>query len=278
MSSQGALQFARYAYPPNELGYCGPQGAQTLLRRDATAEIERRARQFEGAWCYLEFIAESVGIADPMDARVVEAYWVGNDLLSQCDPHSLDQRLGQRFRNQHGGTWRNAGGRAQPHHSFQVFEVYPWARLLAVDGNPIALSVLDRCRIRVGVVVGVEGENATVQSSPLLWDGSRFETGAMRRELVRWSANGESLLDGLLPGDTVALHWDWVCDVVTAEQASSIESREARQRAVLSASPFQDRERVDGRDLRMAERIDRPAVTPGRPGLRPASGPPPGSR
>ena len=30
MSVQGALLFARYAYPPNELGYCGPDGAGAL--------------------------------------------------------------------------------------------------------------------------------------------------------------------------------------------------------------------------------------------------------
>jgi hypothetical protein len=39
------------------------------------------------------------------------------------------------------------------------------------------------------------------------------------------------------PGDRVALHWDWVCDVITEEQASSIESREARQLAVLGGLP-----------------------------------------
>jgi hypothetical protein len=239
VSAEGALLFARYAYPPNELGYCGPEGSQALLHKEAIAEIERRARQFEGAWCYLEFIAESAGLHDPLDARVVEAYWVGNDLLSQCDPGALGQRLAVRFRGQHGGTWRTAGDRAQAHHSFQVFEVYPWARLLATAGNPVALSVLDQCRIRVGVVLGVRGEEATVQSTPLLWGGSRFVPGSPSPEPVRWSADGLSLLDGVSPGDRVALHWDWVCDVITEEQASSIESREARQLAVLGELPGQ---------------------------------------
>ncbi len=80
MSTEGSLAFARYAYPPNELGYCGPAGASAMLNPDAAAEIDRRARQFEGAWAYLEFIAESCGLDDALDERVVEAYWIGNDL------------------------------------------------------------------------------------------------------------------------------------------------------------------------------------------------------
>ena len=73
MSEAGTLLFARYAYPPNELGYCGPEGADALLRPEAPAEIARRARQFEGAWSYLEFNARSAWIADPLDETVVDA-------------------------------------------------------------------------------------------------------------------------------------------------------------------------------------------------------------
>jgi hypothetical protein len=235
MSAQGALLFARYAYPPNELGYCGPVGASALLQPDSAAEIERRARQFEGAWCYLEFIAESTGIADPLDPRVVEAYWLGNDLLHQVDPGALVDRLLDRFRGQTGGTWREASDRAIAHHSFQVFEVYPWARLLLANGNPTALSVLDQCRIRTGRVVNVEGEAATVHSRPLVWDGSELTSGPIRQEVVRWSADGRSLIDRLCPGDRVALHWDWVCDLLTEEQRARVESLEAQQRTSHSA-------------------------------------------
>jgi hypothetical protein len=233
LSAEGALLFARYAYPPNELGYCGPDGAAAMLEKDATLEIERRARRFEGAWCYLEFIARSAGIADPLDARVVEAYWVGNDLLSLCDPAALLRWLEPRFQGQPGGTWREAHNRAKPHHSFQVFEVYPWARLLSSGANPIALSVLEQCRIRSGIVLRVDGENATVKSSPLIWEGSSLKMGSLRDEVVRWSTHGRSLLEAVFPGDRVALHWDWVCDVLTEEQAISMESAESSQRQAL---------------------------------------------
>jgi hypothetical protein len=236
MSDEGALLFARYAYPPNALGYCGPAGADAMLAPGAAADIERRARQFDGAWCYLEFLASSAGLADPLDARVVEAYWVGNDLLDGVDPAGLVAHLTDRFHGQFGGTWRDASARAAAHHSFQVFEVYPWLALLHAGGSPTALSVLDRCRIRTGTVVSVRGEVATVTSRPLVWDGTATAVGEARQEKVRWSVDGMALIGGLSPGDPVALHWDWICDVVTDEQAARIEAREAAQLAALEPS------------------------------------------
>lgn len=220
MTGDGAILFARYAYPPNELGYCGPDGAADLLRAD-TAEIARRARLFDGAWSYLEVIAECGGITDPLDARVVEAYWVGNDLLDAVPPGLLVDRLLTRFHDQRGGTWRDAGARAVAHHSFQVFEVYPWAALLAATGRPTALAVLDRCRIRTGTVVDVGDGTATVRSHPLAWDGATVTPGPAREEPAR------SLIGDLAPGDRVALHWDWVCDRLTARQYARLDRQEA---------------------------------------------------
>lgn len=236
MSDAGALLFARYAYPPNELGYCGPAGAADLLRSDLPGEIARRARGFEGAWAYLEFLSH--GRPDPLDVAVVEAYWVGNSLLDSSDFSDLVGFLRERFVGQKGGTWESAAGRALPHHSFQVYEVYPWAALLRRTGSPAAVSVLDRCRIRTGKIRSVEGERATVISHPLVWDGSALAAGPPRAESVAWSVDGRSLLPGLSPGDRVTLHWDWVCDVITDEQADRLETLEERRlRAVFVVPP-----------------------------------------
>jgi hypothetical protein len=227
MSVAGSLMFARYAYPPNALGYCGPAGADALLRSDAPGEIARRARQFEGAWTYLEFLAAAAGVDDPLAAEVVEAYWIGNALLDRVSSADLLDRLLDRFAGQLGGTWRTAGDRALPHHSFQVFEVYPWAAMLGAKATPVAVSVLDRCRIRTGVVLAVDGEQATVRCSPLVYAAGVLAPGAAVEEVANWSIGGRSLLAGPAPGDLVALHWDWICDVLTPTQAARVEALEA---------------------------------------------------
>ena len=229
MSSEGARLFAQYAYPPNELGYCGPEGAQAMLEPDAGAEIARRARLFEGAWSYLELLAEVAGRSDPLDMEVVDAYWLGGPLLAEVDPGLLVARLEDRFRGQLGGSWRAAGARAVPHHSFQVFEVYPWGAMLRAGRPPgPAVTVLDRCRIRTGLVVAVRGECVEVRTRPLVWDGDGLVPGPEVTEAARWSVEGSSLIEPPVSGETVALHWDWVCDVVSPLQAGWVADLEVR--------------------------------------------------
>ena len=42
MNDAGAAMFARYAYPPNELGYCGPGDGRDLLEYvSAAADVTR---------------------------------------------------------------------------------------------------------------------------------------------------------------------------------------------------------------------------------------------
>ena len=245
MAVSGTTLFARYAYPPNELGYCGPGDASVLLGRDspgAEQQIARHARQFEGAWPYLEIIASAAQIADPLDARVVEAYWIGNGLLDNVDPASLVSRLQEQFVGQVGASW--APG--LPHHSFHVFAVYPWVGLLrrggdiTGQGNDVALSVLEQCRIRWGEVVAIEGERVRVRSQPLVLRDGVLVLGPPREETAAWSVEGSSLLTSasldaqvasppVAVGDQVAMHWDWVCDVLTVAQVVQLEARSADQ-------------------------------------------------
>ena len=64
----GQALFAQYAYPPNELGYCGPTDG------GGTSGLASHAKEFDGAWPYLAAIAEAVGASDPLDEDVVGSY------------------------------------------------------------------------------------------------------------------------------------------------------------------------------------------------------------
>ena len=47
--------------------------------------------------------------------------------------------------------------------------------------------------------------------------------------------DGQALIDAPEVGALVALHWDWVCEVLTPEQAARIEHLERRTRAGAQA-------------------------------------------
>ena len=83
----GPVAFARFAYPPGALGYCGPADSSSLLTAAAEGtalrELSALAVRFGGAWPYLKLIASENGIDDPLDPLVVEAYWIGNELLER---------------------------------------------------------------------------------------------------------------------------------------------------------------------------------------------------
>ena len=228
--SAGALLFARYAYPPNALGYCGADENRTLLEygeADASdGGLVQLARSFEGAWPYLELIAGANGIDDPLDPRVVEAYWIGSPLLERVDSSSLGALLDERFRRRAGGAWEllatSIPDGGVPHHDFHVFGVYPWVGLLRSGDATDPLRVLESCRITPGRVLEVDGERATVEAQPLEWDGQTLRLGAPKPRRAAWRRDGLGFLDELRPGDRVSLHWDWICDRLTPSQSQTL--------------------------------------------------------
>ena len=131
-----------------------------------------------------------------------------------------------------------AGG--VPHHSFAVFCIYPYTGLLT-DGRkaPHALTVLDRCRIRWGRVLAVQGDQVVVESRPLTWDGDAPGPRARRRPRPSCSPSTASAWWArVAPGDWVSLHWEWVCDRLTEAQV-------ARLRRLHRAAPGDRQRPVD---------------------------------
>jgi hypothetical protein len=239
----GPLLFARYAYPPNALGLCGAEESRTLLEYgtagasdDGLAEL---ARAFEGAWPYLTLIAGANKIQDPLDSRVVEAYWVGNSLLDRVSPQTLARHVEDRFKGRVGRSWARivdavAAG-AVPHHTFHVFAVYPWLGLLRTGAVDQPLSVLDRCRIAPALVEEVDGEALIAVAPSLRWDGKTLTLGPWERRSARFGEQGLGFVSPKA-GDWVSLHWDFVCDRITLEQAWMLYRTSERALAAVNQS------------------------------------------
>ncbi len=174
--------FARYAHPPNVLGYCGPSDPNELITATSSERGSQGfaavARRFAGVWPYLELIAVSNGISDPLEDRVVEAYWIGSTLLEGVPVSSLldcvranpDGRMPSRLGRSDLEGAVLAGGIAN--HNFHVFAVYPWLALARSGRLDPAMSVLERCCIRSGRVTRVDAGNVEVWTRPVALDGT----------------------------------------------------------------------------------------------------------
>ena len=234
----GRLLFARYALMPNRLGFCGGPETRELLdyciEDEADPGIDRLIGQFEAAYPYLCFIARSTGIKNPLDPRVVEAYWLGGSLLENVEARAffdyvgeqLGRRIPDRLRPLVQGKVPEG---ARPHHSFHVLDVSTRTGAL-----PEQIEALDRCRIAVGTVESVDGDRVVVRSRPLELAEGRFALGAPTVREAQRGVEGRGYLEGLAVGATVTLHWDWVCDEITPQQGARLEAETRRHIALAN--------------------------------------------
>lgn len=222
----GAQLFARYAFMPNRLTYCGGDDNAMLfdycLAGVSDEGLLQLLRQFAGAMPYLRLIARCNLIADPFDVHVVESYWLGNDLLEGVEARALYDSLRERFASQMKLkdlelVLGKAPAGAHPHHSFHVLEVCPR------NGWPQVLPFMDNCRISWGRVMSVEGEMLAVELRPLQLNGNNLLLGDPVIHPVRRQFGGRGFVGSTQVGDWVSIHWNWACQVLTARQVANLE-------------------------------------------------------
>jgi uncharacterized protein DUF6390 len=222
----GPQLFARYAFMPNRLTYCGGDDNRALfdycLAGVTDDGLRGLLRKFTGAMPYLRLIAECNSILDPFDARVVEAYWLGNDLLQGVEARALYDSLRDRFGHRMRArdlelVLGKAPAGAHPHHSFHVLEVCPR------NGWPQALSFMDNCRISWGKVVSLDGSVLTVEVMPLMITGNRLELGLPERRSVNREFDSNGFVSAARIGNWVSIHWGWACQVLSPRQVANLE-------------------------------------------------------
>jgi hypothetical protein len=210
----GPQLFARYAFMPNRLAYCGPDDNRALfdycIAGVTDGGLRGLLRKFTGAMPYLQLIAECNAIPDPLDARVVEAYWLGNELLQGVEVRVLYDSLRARFGQQmHADDLELVLGKApagaHPHHSFHVLEVCPrhdWPR---------TLPFTDNCRISWGKVLSADGSALTVEAMPLLIAGHQLVLGTPELRIVNRAFDGNGFVSSAQADAWVSIHWNWAC-------------------------------------------------------------------
>jgi hypothetical protein len=125
-----ALQFcARFALSPNTLGYCGSKTAnlKDCIEKGNCDHVKKEIKKFIVLWPYLKTISEITGL-DPFSYEVIEAYWLGNDLLKKVKNEDYEILL-KNFIEQGVPKWlvsdlkKNPPKKFIPNHTFQVLFV-----------------------------------------------------------------------------------------------------------------------------------------------------------
>jgi hypothetical protein len=227
----GLRRCARYGFSPNKLKYCGPDKNRELfgymVKGVEDVGLGQLLGDFAVMYPYLRLIAEENGIKDPFDERVVEAYWIGNELLEgvsmkQFYDHLMEkQGLKKRFKMKH-LKWivGKVPVGAKVHHSFHVFNV--WNRT-GHEAKLHTVETMDKCRISWGKVVKKEKDKIRVKTQELVYEDGRLRLNDEVEKEVSWRLGDKSFVKGLKKGDWVTVHWDWVCEKVSQKQVRNLE-------------------------------------------------------
>jgi hypothetical protein len=184
--------------------------------------------KFETLYPYLQAIALANQIKDPFDQRVVEAYWVGNELLERLSEHAvhdalvIKQRLPKRIpRKELKWLLPKIDQRARLHHSFHVLNVFTRTGHHTV---PHTVETMDSCLITWGQVIDHRSQivdaRIKTQSKLLKYINGKLELVPGEREVI---VANEQLAKGLKPGDWVSTHWGFVCDKLNTQQVHQLE-------------------------------------------------------
>lgn len=216
---------ARFSLATSRLQFCGPADAEPTLYASITDAAKRPAARealsrFEALMPYLEAIGRKHRL-DPFDRRVVEAYWIGNELLDEFGkadflpilealtrrglPRSVAHRLSEHLPD-----------RPLPHHAFHVCFV----GVGAVTGHvETTLANMEACRPAWGRVVRVRDSTIAVSKPTLVADQRRLVLGPPSEATYTFDRR---VVPDLAAGRSVALHWAWPAIVLTTTQLSAI--------------------------------------------------------
>jgi hypothetical protein len=218
MNNLGAITCARYAFAPNYFHYCGPEtggefGAY-VSQSLADGKMVEHLTKFETLYPYLVSIAQANNISDPLDKKVVEAYWVGNLLLNKVKPQETFEALteGQKLdkclsQKELEWLYPKIDQRARLHHSFHVFNIFTRTGHRTVAHT---VETMDQCRIGWGKIMN---EKLEVESQKLEYIDGKLKFVNSVRQLI----NPVNDLK-LEPGDWVSFHWGFVCEKITKGQ------------------------------------------------------------
>lgn len=236
------MRCSRYAFGPNRLHYCGPDASSEIAahikHNESDPALATLLTQFQTMYPYLKKIAEANHIESPFDVRVVEAYWIGNDLLDHVskqdfydhlkDDHRIDKRIGKKS---FAYVEEKIGKGAVPHHSFHVLDI--WKRTGHV-ARPHTVESMASCIISWGTIKKADGMFFEVETEPLVYEAGKLALGAPAMQKIARGLGAPIDIDEAKEGDIITMHWGVPCEVITREEAATLKKYTLRHIALAN--------------------------------------------
>lgn len=231
MDKKGLLLCAQYAASPNFLGYCGPTKSSSLIdhliEKQTDGEVSHILSDFETLYPYLELIARENNIDDVFDKNVVEAYWIGNQLLGRAYQKNsaffqeklvLEKKLERKgfsfFMN------KIRSFMYLPHHAFHVMNIF---KRTGKNPSVHTIETMDACKIGWGRVVSTNADaSIVVVTNPLIIKENKLALATAMKKNIQFSYGKKQYMKKLLHGSWVSFHWGYVCDIMTEKQVKNL--------------------------------------------------------
>jgi len=222
---------AIYGYPPSRLGFCGEGSDKnlTIIKKflngndDLVDKVRQILSTFEAAYSYYQLIAKKNNIKDPFDKKVVEAYWLGNDLLEKIKLNDLKQMIRSDFVRPNLLTKEQAEEKigqlkegVLPNHLFHVLFIGSITGRVKLQGQ-----LIDICRIGWGKVKEVKEKSVVVFYEPLILDSEgKYKLGEAEDKAFIWD---KDFLEKPEKNDLITFHWGRLCQRINKEEKEKLE-------------------------------------------------------
>ncbi len=224
---------ARYSYPPCRLGHCGTRSFPAIFelyleKKIDQWDLKKELEKFMVPTSYLRLIAEHAK-KEPFDYEVVEAFWLGNQLLETVPHKALAQfikedlvRAGlKKDRARH--LAENLPEKSLAHHSFHAMYIQ-----FVSEKVPRTHNSFDLCRIGYGTVQYASEDFLKLDYRALLYKNKQYFLGK----------TGKRIRPGFVKdaerGDVVSTHWGAAIEKITERQSRNLENYTQRTISVVN--------------------------------------------
>lgn len=207
-----------YSFPPNRLGYCGPEQSFLFFREFLSNPSEENAckakemlKKFSALFPYLELIAKANG-KQAFDAEAIEAYWIGNSLLENVSfretqkailsfqLHGLPRKIAEEKAS-------NLPDGMPPHHSMHVLYVNFISKKV-----PALTENLSNCLIQWAKVKEISKNGIKAKGIELFSESKELKI----REKEKTIENPFNLQ--LQEKDFVSVHWGSAIEKISEDE------------------------------------------------------------